>query len=198
MKPILLIVAGANGSGKTTLINRHKKLLSNILFINPDDIAKQLDSSYDGKDNQLILKASRKAIILQNSMLQSKKSFGLETTLSGKRELKLIQKAKLSGYEVKLVYIGLNSYRHNILRVLSRVKKGGHYVTPSTIISRYKKSMLNLNNAIIYTDKTYIYDNSTQYHKQVGQIKENKWLILKAKDLPSWIKNIKFNDYIKK
>ncbi len=58
--------------------------------------------------------------------------------------------------------------------------------------------MINLEKAIIYADKTYIFDNSTKYHKQIGQIVKQNWLILKVKNLPSWVKNIKFNDFSKK
>jgi len=61
-KPTLYVVAGANGSGKSTLINRHRKLIKDIKFVNPDDIAKKIDPNYDGKNNVLTLKASREAI----------------------------------------------------------------------------------------------------------------------------------------
>jgi len=113
-KPILLIVAGANGSGKTTLVNTHKKIMGNLPFVNPDDIAKEIDPNYDGKDGKLIMQASREAIKRQNNMLKNKQSFGLETTFSGNRELKIMQQAKEAGYDVRIAYVGLDNPIKNI------------------------------------------------------------------------------------
>lgn len=102
----LWIIAGPNGSGKTTLVAFYQnKLGRELLFINPDDIAKEIDPSYDGKDSALIQKAGKLTIKRQNKLLEQGISFGYETTFSGQRDLKVIQRAKKLGYNVKLVFL---------------------------------------------------------------------------------------------
>jgi len=187
-KPLLLIVAGANGAGKTTLVYRYKKLIGDIPFINPDDIAKEFDSKYDGRDNLLILKASKEALRRQQQMLRDKKSFGFETTFSGHRELKLMKKALFLGYDVRLVYIGLNSIIQNVKRVETRVQVGGHFVPSDIIARRYTKSMHNLLKGIKIASKTYIFDNSKKYHRQIGKLDKNGWIVLKNNQIPKWLK----------
>jgi predicted ABC-type ATPase len=187
-KPLLLIVAGANGAGKTTLVNRYRKFIGNIPFINPDDIAKEFNSSYDGRDNILILKASKEALLRQQQMLRDRKSFGFETTFSGNRELKIMKKALLLGYDVRLVYIGLNSIIQNIKRVETRVQIGGHFVPSDIIARRYIKSMNNLVEGVKIASKTYIFDNSKKYHKQVGKLNKNGWIVLKKNQIPKWLR----------
>jgi len=186
-KPTLYVVAGANGSGKSTLINKYKHFTKNIKFINPDDIAQSIDSNYDGKDNQLILKASRETIKQQNALLQAKKTFGIETTLSGKRELRIMQEAKKLGYKVKLIYVGLDDPRFNIERVNERTKNGGHYVYPKTILNRYNKSLTNLESTIKIADKTYLIDNSQNRSYLIAKFQLGKVLSVTDKTIPNWI-----------
>ncbi len=187
-RPTLYIVAGANGSGKSTLTKRYKHFTKNIKFINPDDIAKSIDSNYDGKDNQIILKAGREAVREQNKLLQSKKTFGIETTFSGKRELRIIEVAKKLGFEVKLIYIGLDSPDFNIKRVNERVATGGHYVDSKTILNRYNKSLVNLKKAIKIVDKTYLIDNSRNKAYLITKFQFDKVLSIKSKKIPNWIR----------
>jgi len=189
-KPTLYVVAGANGSGKSTIINRHKNLIKDIKFINPDDIAASINPNYDGKDNALTLKAGKEAIKQQNYLLKERKTFGIETTFSGKRELRIMQQAKDLGYEVKLVYVGLNSPTANIKRVAERTKNGGHFVDAETIVRRYDKSMnANLEKGMKIADKTYLVDNSKIKDYIVAKFQSDKVLSVTNKEIPSWVKN---------
>ena len=92
------------------------------------------------------------------------------------------------GYEVKLVFIGLNAPILNISRVAERVQQGGHFVAPEDIIRRYERSMNNLIKALDLANKVYIFDNSGTRTKIVCRIK-NKEIIRQSNDLPKWIKN---------
>lgn len=188
-KPTLYVVAGANGSGKSTIINRHKNLIKDIKFVNPDDIAASINSNYDGKDNALTLKAGREAIKQQDNLLKERKTFGIETTFSGKRELRIMKNAKDLGYQVKLVYVGLNSPSTNIKRVEERTKNGGHFVDAETIVHRYDKSMnTNLEKGIAIADKTYLIDNSKNKDYIVAKFQSEKVIGVTKKEIPSWIK----------
>lgn len=187
-KPTLYVVAGANGSGKSTLINKHRNLIKDVKFVNPDDIAKEIDPSYDGKNNALTLKASREAITQQNTLLDNKKTFGIETTFSGNRELRVMKNAKELGYEVKLVYIGLSNPITNIERVGERTKNGGHFVETTTIVRRYDKSMNNLSKGIQIADKTYLVDNTKSKDFIVAKFQSEKVIDATNKEIPNWIK----------
>lgn len=190
LKKDLWIIAGPNGSGKTTLVNFYQtKLKRDLLFVNPDDIAKQIDPSYDGRDTSLIQKAGKLAIERQNALLTEGISFGYETTFSGQRDLKKIQAAQAEGYNVKLVFIGLNSYIDNIERVNDRVRDGGHYVLPADIIRRYDRSMNNLKKAIDMADSIYIFDNSSDRHRLFVRMK-NKKILRYSWKMPEWIKKL--------
>ena len=188
-KPTLYVVAGANGSGKSTIINKHKNLIKDVKFVNPDDIAASIDSNYDGKDNALTLKASREALKQQDNLLKECKTFGIETTFSGKRELRIMKQAKDLGYQVKLIYIGLNKPFANIERVAERTKNGGHFVDPETIVRRYDKSMNNLEKGIAVADKTYLVDNSKNKDYIVAKFQSEKVIGVTKKEIPNWIKS---------
>lgn len=188
-KPTLYVIAGANGSGKSTLIDKHRNLIKDIKFVNPDDIAKQIDPSYDGKNTTLMRKAGREAIIQQNGLLKDGKSFGIETTFSGNRELKIMQNAKDQGYQIKLVYICLNKPTYNIKRVEERTRNGGHFVNSETIIRRYNKSISNMDKGIKIADKTYLVDNSSKKEFIVAKFQSEKVVSVTKKELPSWVKD---------
>jgi hypothetical protein len=51
-----------------------------------------------------LLKLENKPIKQQKQFLKDKKSFGIETTFSGNKELRLMQETKDKGYKIKLSY----------------------------------------------------------------------------------------------
>jgi len=185
----LWIVGGANGSGKTSLVTKYSfKFKDRTRFINPDDIAKYFDPKYDGRNIALIQKAGRETILRQRKYFKEGRSFGYETTFSSKRYLKIISKAQEIGYEVKLIFIGLNAPALNISRVEERVRQGGHHVAPKDIIRRYERAINNLIESLDLADKVYIFDNSGTRIKMVCRIKNEK-IVRQSKNLPRWIKD---------
>jgi len=136
MSKTLYIIAGANGSGKTTFALNFAKL-ENLKFINADEIAKE----YDPDDIQKFkVKAGKKFFEELNISLQSENSFIVETTLSGKYLIKVIEEAKKNQFYVTLIYLFLETDKENIYRVQNRVLKGGHNVPTEDIIRRYYRS----------------------------------------------------------
>lgn len=132
----LYIIAGANGSGKTTFAANYAKI-ENLKFINADEIAKQ----YDPNDIQKYKVKAGKTFFkeLENALLQND-SFIIETTLSGKYLVNIIEKAKESHFIIVLIYLFLETETENIYRVKNRVLNGGHNVPIEDIIRRYHRS----------------------------------------------------------
>ncbi|MEA3456534.1 MAG: zeta toxin family protein [Campylobacterota bacterium] len=136
MKKKLYIIAGANGSGKTTFAKSFAQI-NNLYFINADEIAKELDPDNITKHQ---VKAGRIFFQELNNRLEGKKSFVVETTLSGKYLVRYIKKAQSNGFEVEMIYLFLEKPETNIGRVAVRVVAGGHDVPKSDIIRRFYRS----------------------------------------------------------
>ena len=137
MNKILYIIAGANGSGKTTFAMTFAQL-QNLKFINADEIAKEYDPNDIQKHK---MKAGKKFFEELYIFLEKQESFIIETTLSGKYLIKIINKAKQKGFRVSLIYLFLETKTENIYRVKNRVLKGGHDVPTEDIVRRYYRSM---------------------------------------------------------
>ena len=132
----LYIIAGANGSGKTTFAKSFASI-HNMHFINADEIAKELDPENITKYQ---VKAGRIFFQELHKRLNEKKSFIVETTLSGKYLVKYIKQAQCNGFEVEMIYLFLEKPETNINRVAIRVIGGGHHVPKNDIIRRFYRS----------------------------------------------------------
>ena len=112
-------------------------VLEELFFINADEIAK----AYDPDDIQKYkIKAGKTFFRQLDEKLQGNNSFVIETTLSGKYLVKVIEKAKRKRFKVVLIYLYLENNRENVLRVKNRVLTGGHNVPEEDIIRRYYRS----------------------------------------------------------
>ncbi len=147
-KPILIIIAGPNGSGKTSITNKVLKheWLEDCVYINPDNIAKEVFGDWNSRD--AILQVANYATEIRNNCLADNKSFIFETVLSINDKIEFIKKAKLQGYFIRLFFVSTDSPAINASRIASRVMEGGHDVPISKIISRYSMSILNCSIAI--------------------------------------------------
>lgn len=120
-------------------------------------------------DNKLIFSAlqinsyfaSVIADFIRQKLLENGMSFTFETVMSSADKIFLLQKAQQQGYRTYLYYIATENPLINILRVQHRVKMGNHDVPKDKIISRYKRSLALLLDAIHYTNRAYIFDNSS-------------------------------------
>ena len=161
----LYIIAGANGSGKTTFALNYKEL-NDLHFINADEIAK----SYDPNNlEKYKIKAGKEFFRQLNLSLNKNKSFIVETTLSGKYLIKVIEKAKLNKFNIVLIYLFLEDDSEHILRVKNRVLNGGHNVPAKDIKRRYIRSrelFINLYKNIV--DKWILFFNGDDNYELVA------------------------------
>jgi len=124
----VIILAGPNGAGKTTFA---REFLPNEadcpVFINADLIAAGI-SPFDPES--AAVRAGRLMLDEMQRCFDASIRFAFETTLSGKAYARHIQRWQKSGYQVKLIFLSLNSAQDAIDRVALRVAQGGHNIPP--------------------------------------------------------------------
>jgi predicted ABC-type ATPase len=132
-----------------------------VEFVNADEIARGL-SPFNAAS--VSFQAGKIMLERLKHLIDGKKSFAFETTLSGLAYLKFIQSAKSKGYDIILFFIWLNNFELAKKRVAVRVSKGGHDIPEDVIERRYTKGIKNFCKYLREVDDWYIYDNSgSQY-----------------------------------
>ena len=134
--------------------------------------------------------ASVAADFLRQKLLAQRTSFTFETVMSAPDKVTLLEKAQQLGYRTYLYYIATDDPEINISRVRSRVKQGGHDVPEDKIVSRYARSLDLLMAAIRYSNRAYIFDNSTheQARTWLAEVTNGKILEMKTDQMPAWFK----------
>ncbi len=160
MRPRLIVIAGPNGAGKTTFTERvlAHQWLAGCQYVNPDLIANERFGGWN--EPSAILQAAQEADRLRESCLAEGQSLAFETVFSSPPRLDFLRRAQAAGYFTRLFYIGTDSPRINAARVAQRVLEGGHDVPIPKIISRRRKSIAQLAQALGVVDRGYVYDNS--------------------------------------
>lgn len=161
-------------------------LISKFTVIDPDAEARVINP----ENPELVAVAAGKiAIRRARGYLINNQSFAVETTLSGSTYLKMMRDARTAGYEINLIYVGIENVEINIGRVATRVSAGGHNVPDEDIRRRYERSLNNLPLAIELADNVSIYDNSTSAgYQRVLTIVQGE-ITQRVETLPNWLKN---------
>src|SRR5215510_5908539 len=132
-KKRIIIIAGPNGAGKTTFAREYLLKEAHCPdFINVDLIAAGL-SPFD--PDRAAIQAGRLMLSEIQRRVRKHESFAFETTLSGHVYARMIPAWRISGYRVRLIFLGLPNPEVAISRVAMRVAQGGHNVN-STIVRR--------------------------------------------------------------
>lgn len=157
--PTIYLIAGCNGAGKTTFAKEFlPKEVKCLRFLNADEMARGL-SPLDPAAGAV--KAARLLLREVRDAIQSRQTFGLETTLSGLTYVRMLINAREQAYAVKLFYLWLPSATVATRRVRERVRKGGHHVPAADIRRRYTRSLRNLvGHYLPLADEWTIFDNS--------------------------------------
>ena len=160
MNPVLLVIAGPNGSGKTTVTVRLREehWSEGVEYLNADDVAR--DRFGDWNSPKAVLDAARWTDARREDLLRARKGIAFETVFSSPGKVEFLERAKSSGYFVRVFFISTSDPRINASRVAGRVIEGGHTVPIEKIVARYGRSIANLPAAIDIADRVYVYDNS--------------------------------------
>lgn len=140
--------------------------------------------------------ASAAADFIRHKLIECSTSFTFETVMSFPDKIELLRSAQLRGYRTYLYYVATEDPAINISRVRYRVKMGGHSVPEDKIVSRYQRSLNLLIEAIQFTNRAYIFDNSTHEHIWLAEITDGHLMEMKTDQVPAWFKKAlggKFN-----
>lgn len=158
-KPVLVVLAGPNGAGKTTFFDLFIAP-SGLPFVNADIIVKELvEKGKPISDYEAAQLAERK----RQEYVSEKRSFCMETVFSDIAGSKrtFFKNAQAKGYAVLLIFIGLNHVETSRSRVAQRVSAGGHNVPDRKIDDRFLRTFDNLQKAIHFVDRAFLFDNSS-------------------------------------
>lgn len=158
-----MIFAGPNGSGKSTVAEEIRKIDKDFpsLLINADDIARECHMG----PYEAAIEAEKR----RNEALEKEESFAMETVLSVPAKIDFLKKAKALGYRITLIFVTTQDPLINVGRVTERVRMGGHDVPTEKTLSRYKRSMGLLPQALDVADTAIIYDNSFDHAVRIAK-----------------------------
>lgn len=178
---IYTIIGGVNGVGKSSL--------SGVLSAESSELGVIIDTdkitAENGGDR---IKGGKIAIERINNCLEKGINFTQETTLSGVRTLKTIQKARELNYFIRLYYVGISSSDESISRIANRVLKGGHNIPPEDVKRRYAKRFDDLIKILPYCNEAVFFDNENGFIEKAEY--RNGTLITKGEKIPEWIKEL--------
>ena len=187
-KPELVTIAGPNGSGKTSITQKflHHEWAEGTMYINPDQIAK--DMFGDWNDKEAVLKAANYSSDLREKCLAEKRSFVFETVFSAQDKIDFVIRAKQAGFFIRIFFISTSNPAINASRIAKRVMEGGHDVPITKIISRYNKSIQNCKTVSSIVDRLYVYDNSIDDADALPLFLLSDGAVAKqyAEDIPEW------------
>src|SRR6266851_7797632 len=135
-RPWLWLLAGPNGAGKSTYAPKLAALVDEI--VRPDELAYQLSRE---APERVALAAGRLAVRRINELLEQRRSFAIETTLSGRLHLQVVERATRAEWSIGVVYIALGSPELAVERVRERTSRGGHYVPANDVRRRFARSL---------------------------------------------------------
>lgn len=179
--PIMIMICGSNGSGKSTY-TKATALMSDhhVIVIDPDQLYAQKGLS--------VVAAGKMASGQAKKLIADKQSFVRESTLTANFDFELIKIAKRQGYQINLVFIGLNSAEDAIARVKYRHAKGGHNVPENDIIRRYFRSLNNLPKAITSVDTALLLHNTRNSYENVAYFEHGN--LIQVYFRPSWYQRL--------
>ena len=187
MRPQFWMFAGPNGAGKSTLVARFR-VAGKLPVINPDVIARQINPHHHGEP-AIMLQAGRIAHEHRVALMRDMRSFAMETTLSGRGELRVLADAKAAGYKITLVFIGLRSAFHSLARVRERVARGGHDVPVPVILRRHARSLAHLPTAMGLADRCFILDNTGMRPRLLISVDQGRVRHI-SQPLPAWARSL--------
>jgi len=129
---------------------------------------------------------------LRHKYLETHQSFTFETVMSSPDKVEILKKAQQLGYKTYLYFVATEDPAINLLRINHRVKTGGHPVPTDKVITRYYRSLELLSEAIKYTNRAFIFDNSGDTKTWIAEITNGTDIELQVNEVPTWFRKYVF------
>jgi predicted ABC-type ATPase len=173
----IVVLGGPNGAGKTTTARvLLKEFFQLNEFLNADEIAREIAPD---DPEAVAMAAGRRMIERMREQVRSTRSFGFETTCSGKSHVRLLEECKKDGWRITLLFLWLASPELAVARVASRVRHGGHGIPENVIRRRFYAGAANLLSFYLpLADEAEIYDNSERQRVLIAEKREGQPLFI--------------------
>lgn len=167
-RPCLTIFAGPNGSGKSTAYDRFLRAgFDSGEYLNPDEIAKSLGRA---GASAVDLRAGREVIQRTRSLIDARRSFVRESTLTSREIVRSTERAIAAAYRVVMVFVAVSSTDMTRGRIAVRVAKGGHHIPREDQERRFPRAFKNAPRVAGIVDVAYFLDNAELQHMLVGTV----------------------------
>lgn len=132
--------------------------------------------------------AAQIAGFIRSRLLEAGRSFSFETVMSHPGKVTLLRDARERGFRTYLYYVATDNVELNVRRVQVRVQVGGHAVPEEKIRERYRRSLELLPQAVMETDRAFLFDNSANQHVLLAEITGGKITAVHESDdrIPKW------------
>jgi predicted ABC-type ATPase len=178
--PRLWIVAGPNGCGKSTAYARSDvaEFDGSVWIVNPDLLTRRLQSGESLDPQAANLAAVKRIETWLDASIGVHQTIGVETVLSTPKYRKLVLKAKERGFDVRFIYVYVDTVERQLERIRLRVAKGGHDVPPEKVAARRTRSFEQFAWFFWEADQAWVFDNSGAEPRLVaGKASEDRaWL----------------------
>lgn len=152
------LIAGPDGVGRTTYAMRHlRAALGTFHFVNMDEIARGLSPLEPRAADR---SAARVALSRARELIRARRTFAMETTLSGQAHHGLVGEAQAAGLQFGLLYFAVGSPEICIARVARRVREGGHAVAETDLRRRFTRSVANFGSYAHRATRWQVFDNT--------------------------------------
>jgi predicted ABC-type ATPase len=161
-RPKFWIVAGPNRSGKSSVYTDTDidDFGGSVWIINPDLLTARIREIEHLKPTAANIAAVTRIYTWLQASIAAHQTIGVETVLSTDKYRALVLAPQRHGFEIRLIYVLLNSVELNEERVRMRVAKGGHHVPATKIRKRRDRSLQQLPWFLKNADLAWVYDNS--------------------------------------
>ena len=188
MKPTMIVLAGPNGAGKSTLYETRIAPSFAGPFINADII--QRDELHDPSP-AASYEAARIASSRRADFLTQPRDFVTETVFSLPSKLELIDDARIRGFTVIVMHVGVDTPGLSVARVGTRVEEGGHIVPEDKIRACYARGAPFIRAAVLRADRGMVFDNSSLNQPPSHCLTfANGRLVFAVSHLPAWIRSV--------
>ncbi|MDX3915620.1 MAG: zeta toxin family protein [Pseudosphingobacterium sp.] len=157
MKPQFFILAGPNGAGKSTY--GHEHVPKNTHIFNGDLVYAELLQKYPDYDPEK-LKGGVPARLEKerDEAISQRRDFAFESNYSNDLAIEISDTFKNAGYEINLIYFGLEDVETAAIRVDTRVNLGGHFIDTNEIIFNYEEGIKRVQENMYRYDRVKFVD----------------------------------------